>query len=66
MLDNMGGGGANWGTVYPRDLKAEKAATLASSALSRTILRAAFFIFLATPTCKRLCAEPFKRDYQCQ
>jgi hypothetical protein len=53
-------GGANCGTSYPSDLKAEKAATLASSALSRTILRAPFFIFFATPNCKLLCAEPSK------
>ena len=45
-------------TLNPSDLKAEKAANLASSALSRTILRAPFLIFLATPSCTRLCAKP--------
>jgi hypothetical protein len=55
-LDNKGG--ENCGTLNPSDLNAAKAITLASSALSSTILRAPFLIFFAIPNCTRLCAEP--------
>jgi hypothetical protein len=40
------------------DLKAKKATILASLALSRTILHAPLFIFLAAPSCASVCAEP--------
>nr|GMC46571.1 hypothetical protein Iba_chr01aCG3440 [Ipomoea batatas]GMC77962.1 hypothetical protein Iba_chr03fCG3470 [Ipomoea batatas] len=48
-------------TSSPSDLKAENAAILASSAFSRTILRAPFLIFLATPNCILRCTDPFNR-----
>jgi hypothetical protein len=60
-LDNKGG--ENCRTLNPSDLKAAKAKTPASSALSVTILCAPFLIFFAIPYCMRLCdpLQPFRQ-----